>query len=329
MYYCLPKQILPDMNRLYLLLIACIIACACTHKTYAAEGPDTVKVGIYVTSIHDINFKDKEYSIILWLWMRYKNTGLDFLQNLEIPQAKSVSKSYTTIDSSDGGVYILTNLQCVMKDNWKITHFPFDRQVMRFSIENAQFDSRSLVFVADTAGENHHKFTVSGWNIDSFTVSTGIRSYETSFGEESIGKPHTEYAVFRVKIGLVRDAWDLFWKMFLGMYVSFFIALVCLFIHADNIDSRLGLSVGSLFTAIGNKYVIDSALPDSSAFTLVDTLHGLTLLFILGVITISVYALRLRKDGQLERANRLDNRSVWILLVAYILLNVFFIARAL
>lgn len=309
------------MNRLYLLLFACLT----TLSSLFAQAPDTVKVGIYVNSIHDINFRDKEYSINLWLWMHYKNADFDFIQNLEIPQAKSFTKSFTSLDSSDGKVYILMKLQCVMKDNWRIHNFPFDRQTLRFSIENSQFDSKMLVFLVDTVGKNHHRFTVSGWNIDSVTISAGDKKYETTFGDESLEQPNTTYAVYRVKILLTRDAWGLFWKMFLGMYVSFLIALVCLFIPADNMDSRLGLSVGSLFTAIGNKYVIDSSLPDTSTFTLVDTLHGLTLLFILGVIVISVYDLRKRKQGLLEHTKMVDRKSVWILLGSYLFFNLLFI----
>ena len=38
-----------------------------------AKKPDTVKVGIYITSIHDIDFKQKEYNVNFWLWLKYKN----------------------------------------------------------------------------------------------------------------------------------------------------------------------------------------------------------------------------------------------------------------
>ena len=34
--------------------------------------PDTVSIGIYITSIHDIDFKQKEYSVNLWVWLKYK-----------------------------------------------------------------------------------------------------------------------------------------------------------------------------------------------------------------------------------------------------------------
>lgn len=291
--------------------------------------PDTVYTGVYVTSIHDIDFRQKEYNISFWLWLKYKNKDFDFVNNLEIPGAKSFSKSFSTIDSSDGRVYLLMKLQCVMKDSWRINNFPFDYQNLRLSLENSQFDSKSLVFAKDTAGEHYDKrFALSGWVIDSFHMVTGIRKYETAFGDDSYKTPHSEYSAFRIRIGIKRDATSIFWKLFLGMYVAFLIAYICFYIHADNIDSRFGLSVGSLFAVIGNKYIIDSALPESTSFTLVDTLHGVTLFFIFLVVTCSAYSLRLIKHDKQEKAHRFDWAAAQVLLLLYVLANVYFIYKA-
>ena len=251
------------------------------------------------------------------------------MQNLEIPQAKSFTKSYTTADSTGGQINLLMKVQCVMKDSWRINNFPFDRQRLRLSIENAQFDASQLVFVADTSGQHFDKrFTLSGWSIDSFDISTGKKIYETNFGDESIAVPQSEYSAMKVKIGIKRDAWGLFWKMFTGMYIAFLISYVCFYIHADSIDSRFGLSVGSLFAAIGNKYVIDSSLPESTSFTLVDTLHGLTLLFIFAVITASAISLNLIKKNKYEKSVRFDMIIGQCLLVLYVALNIYFISKA-
>ena len=314
------------------LLPACfiVIFSFANIASFAGDNlPDTVKTGVYITSIHDIDFKQKEYTIDLWLWLKYRNAAFDFLQNLEIPQAKTVVKSFSTVDSSNHKIYVLMKLQCVMKDSWKISNFPFDHQNLRFSIENSQYDYRSLVFAADTLGKHYDpRFTLMGWKIDSFTISSDKKAYETTFGDESLVIPHVEYSSFKVKIGIQRAAGELFWKMFLGMYVAFMIAYMCFYIHADNIDSRFGLSVGSLFAAIGNKYIIDSALPESNSLTLVDILHGLTLCFILLVVTASAWALYLVKKNKLSQANRFDMIAAQVLLALYIILNIYFISKA-
>src|SRR5260221_3666881 len=141
---------------------------------------DTVKVGIYINSIHDIDFKQKEYTINFWLWLKYKNKDFDFLHNLEIPEAKSFTQSFFTVDSSNNRIYVLMKLQCVMKDSWRINKFPFDRQTLRLTIENSQFDSTSLVFVVDTLGEHYGRFTLNGWSIDkdSFNISVSDPPYK-------------------------------------------------------------------------------------------------------------------------------------------------------
>ena len=112
------------------------------------------------------------------------------------------------------------------------------------------------------------------------------------------------------------------------MYISFLIAFACFFIHSDNMDSRFGLSVGSLFAVIGNKYVVDSSLPESTSFTLVDTLHGLTLLFVLSVVASSVHSLKLYKQDKIAEANKFDRKAAFILLITYLLLNILFVSIA-
>ena len=316
---------MPLKKLLYTLIFLLL---AITGRAQDAK-PDTVKAGVYITSIHDIDFKEKEYTVNLWLWLKYKDKKFDFVQNLEVPQAKSVVKSYSTIDSTGGQIYLLMKLQCVMKDSWAIDNFPFDSQKLRFSIENSQFDSDALVFSADTLG-NHFdpRFTLRGWNIDSINVTTGTKVYETGFGDESLAKPHTEYSNFKVLLRINRDATGLFWKMFLGMYMAFLIAYMCFYIHTDSIDSRFGLSVGALFAVIGNKYIVDSSLPDSTTFTLVDTLHGLTLLFILTVIMATAYSLKLIKKDKAAQAQKFDFIIAQILLASYVILNAWFIYKA-
>jgi len=319
------------MNKALSLLLVLLIGIPgfLTSAQAQENEKDTVSVGVYIVSIHDIDFKEKEYAINLWLWLKYKNRDFDFYNNLEVPQAKSVTKSFVTMDTTGDKVYMQMKLQCVMKDSWRINNFPFDRQTLRFSIENSQFDSRSLLFTADTVGQHFDpRFTLRGWNIDSCIVSTNTRIYETGFGDTSLPSPHTEYSAFRIRLSITRDAGGLFWKMFLGMYLAFLIAYICFYIHADGIDSRFGLSVGSLFAVVGNKYIIDSSLPDSTTFTLVDTLHGITLAFIFTVIAATAYSLNLVKKNQVKKAYRFDMIVAQVLLLIYLILNFYFIAQA-
>src|SRR5688500_18728273 len=87
--------------------------------------PDTVKIGIYINSVFNIEFKQEEYSVNVWIWLKYKRKEFDVAQNQEIPMAKTMEKTFATVDTTGGRVFMAMKLQCVMRDSWKIGNFPF------------------------------------------------------------------------------------------------------------------------------------------------------------------------------------------------------------
>jgi hypothetical protein len=314
---------------LFLLILSFTFLNKEVHANNELVIPDTVTVGIYFISLHDIDFKQKEYTVRFWLWFRYKNTDFDFAKNVEVPNAKSIENTDNYTDTSNGEVFTLMKMKCIMKESWLVQNYPFDKQKLEIHIENSQFDSRNLVFVADTSGKYFDpELTVTGWNISKVLANTGIKTYESNFGDLTLKEPKSNYASFNVDIYMERNAWGLFFKLFLCMYVSFFISYMCFFIHADSMEARFGLSVGSLFAAVGNKYIIDSILPESSTFTLVDSLHALTFIGILVTIILSVYSLKLANENQLENANKLDHKAARIMLFTYLFLNIVFVIKA-
>ncbi|MBA3705955.1 MAG: hypothetical protein H0W84_08675, partial [Bacteroidetes bacterium] len=79
---------------------------------------------------------------------------------------------------------------------------------------------------------------------------------------------------------------------------------------------------------IGNKYIVDSSLPETTSFTLVDTLHGITMLFIFAVVACSVKSLKLIKANEFKKTKRFDKIASIVLISFYIILNVYFVGRA-
>jgi len=69
-------------------------------------------------------------------------------------------------------------------------------------------------------------------------------------------------------------------------------------------------------------------LPESTSFTLVDTLHGLTLFAILVVISATAYSLKLIKEDKLKKARRFDMIVAQITLFVYVAANIYFIYQA-
>jgi hypothetical protein len=298
---------------------------------HSASVPDTAKVGSYVISLHDINFHDKQYVVRFWVWMTYSNPNINFKNRVEVPNAKEMEVQDALTDTSDDGVcWVMMKLRCVMKQNWSVIDFPFDKQHLEIRIENSEFDTRSLVFVSDTVGAHYDPdVTVDGWSISHFATKTGVRSYPTNFGDATLKEAKSEYATYIISLDLKRNAWGLFMKLFVGMYIAFLIAFLSFNIDFEEVDPRFGLPVGGLFGSIGNKYIIDSVLPESSLFTLVDSLHALTFISIFVILAISVYSLRIFDSGDKARARRIDKRGRNLVLSIYVGTNLVLILIAL
>jgi hypothetical protein len=315
------------MKKLYtVLLLSCIPFLASAQDTPAP--PDTVKVGSYVISVHDINFHDKEYTARFWLWFVYDNPDFDFSKQLDIPNAKSIEPPEIIMDSIEGKSWAIMKMKCTMKEKWDVRDFPFDSQHLRVQIENTLFDKHKLVFDPDTKGSQFdHEDAIDGWTITNFKVAREENIYETGFGDPSSASQI--FSSFNIEMDIERDAWGLFMKIFIGMYIAFLISIVSFTPHPSELEPRFGLPVGGLFAAVGNKYIIDSLLPESSSFTLVDTLHALTFVAILMTLIVSAISLKLVDRGNDAMALTVNRQGAKIVVGAYLLANIVFIVMAL
>jgi hypothetical protein len=293
------------------------------------QPPDTVKVGAYIISVHDINFHNKEYTVRFWLWLLYDNLEFDFPTQIDIPNAKHIDKPEVIMDMVDGKMWQLMKMKCVMKHNWRVGDFPFDKQQLVVHIENSIYDQNSLVFVPDEIGSTFDReLTLDGWRISNFEVNTDTHEYTTVFGDPSSDMLHSEYASFNIKLDIERDAWGLFMKIFIGMYIAFMISILSFTTKPSEMEPRFGLPVGGLFAAVGNKYIIDSLLPESSSFTLVDSLHATTFMAIFLTLLVSAIALYYSDRNRLDKSWKVNYWGSRIVVIAYVVMNVVMIYRA-
>lgn len=291
--------------------------------------PDTVKAGAYVISIHDINFHNKEYTMRYWLWFLHENPEFDFTTQLDIVNAKSIELPEAIIDSVNKKTWVMMKMKCVMKQNWYVHDFPFDKQHLKIKIENSIYDINSLVFKPDV---QQSKFgdeeTIAGWTISNFKISTDQNEYLTGFGDPRPGRDKQRFSELLIEMDIEREAWGLFLKIFIGMYIAFLISILSFTPHPSELEPRFGLPVGGLFAAVGNKYIIDSLLPETSSFTLVDSLHTLTFTAILMTLVVSAISLRLHDRGKNEQCIRVNLIGGRVVVISYLLLNIAFILNA-
>ncbi len=292
------------------------------------NAPDTCRVGVYVTSIFDFSLADKSYSVDFWTWYDYTNDSLKPLEAAEITNSKEYTFSLQDNEKKGKINWATQKCRAIIKKEWDIRNFPFDKQYLFIDIEDANKNIDQLVFVADKENSKYDKrIRIDGWKINSFDVKSNKSTYETTYGDPEL-KGTSTYPQMEITFTIGREGSGLFFKLFTGVYVAFCISLLVFVMGPEN-SERFGLLVGALFASIGNKYIVDGLLPQTTMFTLVDKIHVITFGFILIHLILTVIAWRMSVSGKGVQAKRFDRIYLFSSLSLYVLLNAFLILKAL
>lgn len=312
------------MRRFYFFLLFCFFL----HlPSFVWAIKDTVKVGVYVSSIYDLSLAEKEYSINFWVWLIYTNEKLQPEKYLEIYGAKEVQLISQEVERTNGVYWASLNYVATIQQDWETDNFPFDHQQLLLRIEDNQYDARKLVFTADKAGSNYDEYTkIYGFDITSFDIKSEKRKYKTTYGDPSLPSNGTSrYSGVTLTIDLQRDSKGLFLKLFFGVYIAFAISMLTFLVSPNEILARFELCVGGLFAAVGNKYIVDSNLPENSSFSLADQIHTSAFMGILIIILLSAIAKYLAQHNAISFARIIDRTALFLLPILFMLINWWFV----
>jgi len=314
------------MNKVILSLLISIIL---INKCNGQNKPDSVRTGIYLKSLYDFNSSDFSYDVDLWMWFRYKNDSIKPLQTIEIANAKKYDYSDISVETRNGYRWATQNCKATINQNWDLKHYPFDHQKLEIILEESEHDIRKILLVADEQKfEYNDRIDIKGWKIDSSKIWNGISDYKSDFGDPTLDG-ESQYTNVHYTIFLSRESWALFFKLFTGCYVAFLVSFLVFFIKPIYVDPRFGLSIGGLFAAVGNKYVVDANIPSSISFTLVDKIHDITFVYILITILLSIISLKLYDENRFEICLKFDRYASFAVVATYFSINLLMIYYAL
>ena len=288
----------------------------------AAE--DTCKVGIYFNSLTDFNISNQSFSADFWMWFNYTNDSLQFNDAVEVTNAKNSSYSnYAKLKKGNINWEMMKFNTEVFKE-WNVSAFPFDKQKLTLHIDHTIYDTKKLAFITDAGNSSiDSNLVLSNWKIDSLEFYVNNQKYNTTFGDPVI-KGSSIYPSVTADIYLTRqNSWNTLFKMLTGVYVAFSIVLLAFFVKPSD---RLGLCVGGLFAAVGNKYIVESVVPSTVSNTLFDNIHNITFIAIFVILVIAVISFKWNETEKPEfiaKAKKLDMMSFYSVIAVYVLLNTF------
>ena len=73
----------------------------------------------------------------------------------------------------------------------------------------------------------------------------------------------------------------MYFKLFFGGFLSFLISFLVYFIDSKFFETRITLSLGGIFGAVGNKYFVENSMPSIQVLTKADLINNLVIIFII------------------------------------------------
>ena len=114
-------------------------------------------------------------------------------------------------------------------------------------------------------------------------------------------------------------------SLFKEVFGSLFLAALNLFLPNKLSEEKFALIVGSIFIAIGNKYIIETYLPFSDNINLCDILHVITLFFIAFFTIYAIYEQRSNSKDSLKLDFKIFTYSILFYFLLVLLFTLLFL----
>jgi bifunctional pyridoxal-dependent enzyme with beta-cystathionase and maltose regulon repressor activities len=149
------------------------------------------------------------------------------------------------VSDMSGKIWTQIPVEGTVKQNRALESFPFDKQVLTFPIESAQYDKRAMAMIPDSKNSSYNKNTVvNGRSVSKFEFQKTDTSYNSTFGDPTLSEASNAiYENVAMVMEVVRqNPWIIFLKLFIAPYLAFLICYCCHFLPDNALESRIGLA---------------------------------------------------------------------------------------
>lgn len=298
-----------------LIYIFAVLYCLAFSSVNAAvKTPDIVTFGIYPVAIYDIDPIDGSFMISFYAWWRTTNKNYKPADSIEIVNSQNYSHKFGTTGKVGNEYFTYVHYYAKINQTWNSKYFPFGRQFLQVKMEDFS-DIKSVVFKPDNLESKlHSEFTLPGWNIIGLTLKQSVTDYATNFGDASA--PRSLYSRLTFIIEIKRDGWRLYISYFIGFFMAGVLVHLLYLMNSFPYPGRATIFIGSVFSFVGNKYILDQRMPPSAVFTLADVIQITT--FFAMIISIVTCIIAEKIESNIKKRNRISHTVGLISLTAYV-----------
>jgi hypothetical protein len=241
------------------------------------------------------------------------------------PETILASEKYKEKYNIDSVTRRIEFFDAKMFHEWDLRKYPFDNQKLRVVFQSLQDSSR-------------YRFRESSFEKSSYQINNdlkdGFKIKDLIFKEEFIEYPIVDYDLGRklvlpegvFEIVISRTGSWVFIKLFFGGVLALVLSWLVFIIPTKDFASRIELSIGAVFAAVGNKYFVDSAV-DSQVLTVADLFNNIIIFMVaLNVALIIMKRNIVFKNKLINNTRTISRISIYTALILFGLLTIYTIS---
>lgn len=272
----------------------------------ATTEPTTIYFGVYPLRVSDLDMRTGTATLTYYVWSRWRGPPDGTAYEVMNGTVLSRESEYRLEEGGERYAYYRASARILVDTDFHA--FPFDEHEIMLMLEHAEEGSSTVLFAVDEPSVRHAESPpISGWLVDPPVFDIVEHQYATNFGMPGVDPEEVStYPRFRMRMRLHHDVSTTFFKTFLTLFISVFIAFLGFFMHPDVLDARVGVGVAGMFGAVTSHSVVANNLPDIPYMTLSDKVHLAGILFIFLALVESCAIGFLVRHRRQELATRVD-----------------------
>ena len=201
-----------------------------------------------------------------------------------------------------------------MFHNWDLRKYPFDKQKLKIVLR--AFNDTTLVRFKESSINESFFSEVNDLQQGFKITDIDFKEEFYSTGDVYINIPEVvSQGVYEIVIS--RNGIWVFIKLFFAGILALILSWLVFLIPVRDFQSRVELSIGAVFAAVGNKYFVDSAT-DSQVLTVADIFNNIIiLLVVLNVALVIIKRNRIFTNKKLNDTNSMAKISIITALVLF------------
>ncbi len=290
----------------------------------APPAPDEVKVGVYVNDIHELDFRTNSYSVDLYIWFRWRNSGSNPVKGMEFMNRFTPTDHQrdTLLEKPkampDGSFYGIIREQGRFSAKFRLERYPYDEQVLKVVFEDSVSTIGLQRYAPDTVAISMNpEITLPGYKVGRPSLHVITNVYPTNFGDISLTQGEA-YSRVIVEMPVTRPLFTASIKNFVPILLIIVCSTLVLLVRPLYVEGRIGLCITALLTLVALQLTAAATLPDVDYLMLIDKAYLVSYAYIIAVLSRVVWASWVETGDKSEETVRSgDRRAALILVFAY------------